>query len=63
MKLNKKSVAVRCLFIPVILPICIAETIMEWIEENSYSWFWSCKSARLKLTKWLNSKFPIGVEK
>lgn len=63
MRLNKKNVAIRCLLLPIILPICIAESIMEWIEDNSYSWFWSCKSLRLKLTKWLDSKYPTGVNK
>lgn len=57
--MRKVNIAVRALFLPLIVPVVLIEALLEWIDENSHAWYWFVKSFRIKFHKWLDKKLPV----
>lgn len=51
--------AIRVIFLPFFTLLVLLEAFLEWVEDNSYSWYWSVKSLKLKFRKWVNEKLPV----
>ena len=55
-KMSKKSLMGRIIVLPVFIIILVVELILN----KAYDWSYSIRRLRIRMTDWIDKKFPLG---
>lgn len=55
-KMSKKSLTGRIIVLPVFIIILVVESILNKADD----WSYSMRRLRIRMTEWIDKKFPLG---